>query len=102
MKVVVFYGIGDICIDMVFDLEVFVVIDVVVCLIVSVICGIDLYMVCGMLGGMKLGMIFGYEGVGIVEVVGCDVCNLWCGDCVLILLMIVCGSCVYCCVGYIV
>lgn len=96
MKVVVFYDIGDICLEDVVELCLQEFIDVIVWLIVLVICGIDLYFVCGSVGGMCLGIIFGYEGVGIVEVFGDEVCNLQVGDWVVIFLIIVCGNCVYC------
>lgn len=100
MKAVVFHGIGDIRLDNVPEPKIQEPTDAIVRLTSSAICGTDLHMIRGTLSGMKPGTILGHEGVGIVEEIGPEVCNLNVGDRVVIPSTIGCGSCSYCRSGY--
>lgn len=66
------------------------------------VCYIDLYVVDGdWFVKLLLLFILGYEGVGIVVVVGVGVMYVCEGDCVGVLwFYMVCGYCEYCCMGW--
>jgi threonine dehydrogenase-like Zn-dependent dehydrogenase len=84
MKAVVFYGIGDIRLEDVPEPKIQEPSDAIVRLTASAICGTDLHMVRGTMTGMKPGTILGHEGVGTIEEIGPNVCNLKMGDRVVI------------------
>jgi threonine dehydrogenase-like Zn-dependent dehydrogenase len=97
---VVFHGVGDIRLDDVPEPKIQEPTDAIVKLTSSAICGTDLHMLRGTLAGMKPGTILGHEGVGVVEEVGPDACNLEVGDLMVIPSTVGCGFCSYCRAGY--
>lgn len=97
MKVFIYYGLYYVSVDIMFDLVFEVVDDIILCVIVIVICGFDLYLYCGKIFGMYYGDIFGYEFMGEVVEVGFEVIVVCKGDWVVILFVIVCGDCFFCC-----
>lgn len=64
------------------------------------VCCSDWYGWMGYDSDIELFYIFGYELVGVVEVVGKDVKNWKVGDWVMVLFICGCGFCSECYVGY--
>lgn len=96
MKVLIYQGKYNVCVEQVFDLWLYYLDDIIVWVMVMVICGFDLYFYCGKVFGLKDGDIFGYEFMGIVEEVGGEVICVCFGDWVVVLFMIFCGKCFFC------
>lgn len=73
--------------------------EVLVCIVVIGVCYIDVYILFGQdFEGVFL-CILGYEGGGIVEVVGEGVIFLQVGDYVILLYIVECGKCKFCLFG---
>lgn len=68
-------------------------------IVVSGVCYIDVYILLGKdFEGVFL-VILGYEGGGIVEVIGEGVISVVVGDYVILLYIFECGECKFCCFG---
>lgn len=110
MKVVVWYGCYDICVEEVFVLECLLVGWVMICVYWCGICGFDLYEyvvglvfilvdVLYLLIGLKGQCILGYEFSGEIVEFGVGVLGFVVGDCVMVDVCQYCGICWYCWYG---
>lgn len=70
--------------------------DAIVRITTTTICGSDLHLYHHEFSGMEKGDVLGHEGVGIVEMVGLDVKNIFIGQRVVISAVIACGQCEFC------
>jgi hypothetical protein len=76
MKAVVWHKIGDIRLDDVPEPKIKEPTDAIVRLTASAICGTDLHFIRGTMPDLEPGTVLEHEGVGVVEEIGPDVCNL--------------------------
>lgn len=96
MKALVYYGTGDVRVEVVKDPEIKNSGDAIIKVTSTAICGSDLHLFDGYIPTTEKGDIFGHEFMGEVVEKGNDVRNLNIGDRVVVPFPIACGQCYYC------
>lgn len=99
MKVVVVWGLGELLKMEELDVELFKKGEVLVRIIVIGVCYIDVFILFGEDFEGVFFVVFGYEGGGIVEMVGEGVILVEVGDYVILLYIVECGECKFCMLG---
>lgn len=93
------WGLGELLKMEEVDVEFFKKGEVFVCIVVIGVCYIDVFILLGEdLEGVFF-LILGYEGGGIVEMVGEGVISVEVGDYVILFYIVECGECKFCILG---
>lgn len=81
------------------DVEMFCKGEVLICNIYMGVCYIDVFMLLGSDFEGVFFVVLGYEGVGVVVVIGEGVLSVKLGDYVILFYIVECGECEFCCLG---